>query len=75
MMVGLDDQEELVRWLESPVQGTATALLMHPVVINAILKITGQRRTHEVDKTQQDIVKNVRHKSRGSGTRARPATS
>jgi len=75
MIVGLEDQEELVKWLKSPVQGPVAALMMHPAVINTILRITGQSRTHVVDEAQQEMVKRMRQKSRGRGTKTRPATS
>jgi len=61
LAVGLQDEEEFVAWLESPVKGPFASLLTHP----AFLEWAFRGTRYEVDKTQQKVRKNVRERQRG----------
>lgn len=62
LTVGMDDQEGLVRWLQSSVSGPVVSLMMHPTVLKALISVTGGGRV--VDETGQKMRKGVRAKSR-----------
>jgi hypothetical protein len=71
IVVGLDDEEEFVKWLESPIKGPVMNALLHPKVLNMLFKLVPG---YGVDETQQKVRKNVREKRKG-GPKGSPATS
>lgn len=67
LRLGLGNQEELVEWLKTPVQGHITQLLTHPLLLTALKTFVG-----ELDETSLKIREGA-IKSRKKG-KARPAT-
>jgi len=69
--IGLADEEEFVRSLESPVVGAAMHLLSYPKVLKALLTMIGE----EPHPTQVQIRNNIAEKKRvRSAAHGKPAT-
>jgi hypothetical protein len=71
LLVGMQDEEELVSWLESSIQGPIQSLIMHPKVLKVLLAVTGMKG--EIDETQQKVRKNVTERRRAQRTVPKPS--
>ena len=72
LTVGMENEEEFVKWLESPVQGPLVHLLTHPKVL-AVLMTTFFGPKMEIDQVQQKVRAGVREKKKGGKAKPKPA--
>jgi hypothetical protein len=72
LLIGMEDEKEFVKWLESPIQGPLVQLLTHPKVLKILLSsVFGPKM--EIDQVQQKVTRNVREKRKSGKLNAKPA--